>query len=121
MIQHLLKEVLDIFYPRCCPVCQKILKDQNRMICPDCEKNLQPIRPQDVIAVGNLWKVENTAGIAEATDIILSRGGGFLSTMTKCADPLRGINIMDAGNTAIFMREPCICMEKTRLRTGSRI
>ena len=44
MIQHLLKEVLDIFYPRCCPVCQKILKDQNRMICPDCEKNLQPIR-----------------------------------------------------------------------------
>lgn len=38
------KEILNIFYPRCCPVCQKILKDQNRMICPECEGMLQPIR-----------------------------------------------------------------------------
>jgi len=39
----LLRKILDIFYPRCCPVCQKILKDQRRMICPECEKKLRPI------------------------------------------------------------------------------
>lgn len=39
----MLRKILDIFYPRCCPVCQKILKDQRRMICPECEKKLRPI------------------------------------------------------------------------------
>lgn len=39
----MLRKILDIFYPRCCPVCQKILKDQRRMICPECERKLQPI------------------------------------------------------------------------------
>lgn len=42
-IERFLKKSLDIFYPRCCPVCQKILKDQRRMICPECEKTLRPI------------------------------------------------------------------------------
>ena len=42
-IEQFLKKSLDIFYPRCCPVCQKILKDQRRMICPECEKTLCPI------------------------------------------------------------------------------
>lgn len=39
----MLRKILDIFYPRCCPACQKILKDQRRMICPECEKKLRPI------------------------------------------------------------------------------
>ena len=39
----MLRKILDIFYPRCCPVCQKILKDQRRMICPESEKKLRPI------------------------------------------------------------------------------
>ena len=39
----MLRKILDIFYPRCGPVCQKILKDQRRMICPECEKKLRPI------------------------------------------------------------------------------
>ena len=39
----MLRKILDIFYPRCCPVCQKILKDQRRMICPECEKKLRPM------------------------------------------------------------------------------
>ena len=42
-MKRLLNIVADIFYPRCCPVCQKILKDQRRMICPECEKALRPI------------------------------------------------------------------------------
>lgn len=39
----MLRKILDIFYPRCCPVCQKILKNQRRMICPECERKLRPI------------------------------------------------------------------------------
>ena len=42
-MKRFLNMVADIFYPRCCPVCQKILKDQRRMICPECEKKLRPI------------------------------------------------------------------------------
>ena len=42
-MKRLLNIVADIFYPRCCPVCQKVLKDQRRMICPECEKVLRPI------------------------------------------------------------------------------
>ena len=42
-MNSLLRNILNVFYPRCCPVCQKILKDQNRLICPECEKKLKPI------------------------------------------------------------------------------
>ena len=42
-MKRFLNMVADIFYPRCCPVCQKILADQRRMICPECEKELRPI------------------------------------------------------------------------------
>ena len=42
-MKQFLRRISDIFYPRCCPVCQKILKDQKRMICPECEKILKPV------------------------------------------------------------------------------
>ena len=42
-MKQFLRRISDIFYPRCCPVCQKILKDQRRMICPECEKILKPV------------------------------------------------------------------------------
>lgn len=42
-VKKLIKNILNVFYPRCCPVCQKVLKDQNRMICPECEENLHPV------------------------------------------------------------------------------
>ena len=42
-MRQFLRRISDIFYPRCCPVCQKILKDQRRMICPECEKTLKPV------------------------------------------------------------------------------
>lgn len=34
---------LNILYPRHCPVCHKILKNQNRMVCPECAEVLVPI------------------------------------------------------------------------------
>ena len=42
-MNQFLRKILDVFYPRCCPVCQKILKDQRRMICPECERMLHPV------------------------------------------------------------------------------
>lgn len=42
-MKRFLEKMSDIFYPRRCPFCQKILKDQKRMICPQCETMLHPI------------------------------------------------------------------------------
>ncbi len=36
-------KILNLFYPRCCPVCHQILLDQNSLICPECLKKLKPI------------------------------------------------------------------------------
>lgn len=30
-------------YPRCCPICHRVLQDQNGLICPDCLKSLRPV------------------------------------------------------------------------------
>ena len=35
--------ILNILYPRRCPVCHRILPDQTGLVCPDCEKTLRPI------------------------------------------------------------------------------
>lgn len=42
-IKYMLNKLLDFLYPRCCPVCHRILKDQNGLICPECEKKLTPV------------------------------------------------------------------------------
>ncbi|MDD7218770.1 MAG: ComF family protein [Clostridia bacterium] len=42
-MNRILNNVLNILYPRCCPICHRILKDQNRMICPECEKRIHPV------------------------------------------------------------------------------
>lgn len=42
-MKHIIRRIPDLFYPRCCPGCQKILEDQRRMICPECEKRLRPV------------------------------------------------------------------------------
>lgn len=35
--------ILNMIYPRCCPLCHKVLKDQSRLICPECEATVKPI------------------------------------------------------------------------------
>ena len=36
--------LLNILYPRCCPVCHRILSDQTSLVCGDCAQNLPFIR-----------------------------------------------------------------------------
>lgn len=43
-MKKIIWKLLNLLYPRCCPVCHKILKDQKRLICPDCAGRLKPIR-----------------------------------------------------------------------------
>ena len=34
---------LDILFPRCCPVCGRIVLPKGRLICPPCQKALLPV------------------------------------------------------------------------------
>lgn len=43
-LHRITNNILNVFYPRQCPVCHEILKDQGRMICKRCENTLSPIR-----------------------------------------------------------------------------
>lgn len=38
------EKILSILYPRRCPLCHQILKEQRALICGECAVNLQPIR-----------------------------------------------------------------------------
>lgn len=50
--------VLNILYPRCCPVCHRILKDQNTLVCPECEGKLRPVREPRCMRCGRPVKEE---------------------------------------------------------------
>lgn len=41
-MHSLIKKFLNIIYPRCCPVCHQILRNQKHLICPECAGNLKP-------------------------------------------------------------------------------
>lgn len=34
---------LNLLYPRCCPLCHEILREQKRLLCPECEKKIRPV------------------------------------------------------------------------------
>lgn len=42
-MKQLLEGLLNLFYPRCCPLCHRILQDQRSLVCPDCAGRLSPI------------------------------------------------------------------------------
>lgn len=44
IVNRIIDGILNVFYPRHCPVCHEILKDQGRMICKRCEKELSPVK-----------------------------------------------------------------------------
>lgn len=39
----LIDQLLNILYPKCCPLCHKILADASVLICPECSKKLSPV------------------------------------------------------------------------------
>ena len=57
-LKKLLHHILNILYPRCCPVCQKILKDQSLLVCPECGKELRPISQPRCMRCGKPVKEE---------------------------------------------------------------
>lgn len=57
-MKKLLNHILNILYPRCCPICQKILKDQSLLICPECGEKLKPISQPRCMCCGKPVKEE---------------------------------------------------------------
>mgnify|MGYP001851686967 CR=1 FL=1 len=44
--------ILGLLFPRRCPVCEKIVVPGGRLICPDCEQKLSPVRPPRCLKCG---------------------------------------------------------------------
>lgn len=42
-MKKMMERLLDALYPRHCPLCHRILKERNRTICQECEKQAVPI------------------------------------------------------------------------------
>ena len=55
---EVLKTALNILYPRRCPVCHRILRDQKNLICPECEGVFQPITEDYCLKCGSPVKPE---------------------------------------------------------------
>lgn len=109
-MNSLLRNILNVFYPRCCPVCQKILKDQNRLICPECEKKLKPIgQPRCYLCGKPVEKGEYCADCLRHPHIF-DRAEVSLYMMIGCENLFSDINTADAGNTESFMPGQCIFM-----------
>lgn len=49
---------LNILYPRHCPVCHKILKDQNGIVCPECENGFSRIGKDYCLRCGKPVKAQ---------------------------------------------------------------
>ncbi len=49
---RVLSEVIDLFFPKICPVCGKII-DQNKIICYECESKIPPLNREKF--VGGKW------------------------------------------------------------------
>lgn len=42
-IKKITEHCLNALYPRCCPLCHKVLKDGERLLCPSCEALQKPV------------------------------------------------------------------------------
>lgn len=52
------EKVLNVLYPRCCPVCHRILKDQNTLVCPECAGKPRLVREPRCMKCGRPVKEE---------------------------------------------------------------
>lgn len=42
-MQEFWENILNMIYPRHCPICHEILRDQKKLACPDCFRKLHPL------------------------------------------------------------------------------
>lgn len=52
------EKLLNLLYPRCCPVCHRILKDQRQMVCPECANRPRLVREPRCMKCGRPVKTE---------------------------------------------------------------
>lgn len=74
----LIKYLLNILYPRHCPVCHEILKNQDRVICERCERELKPIAEPRCCKCGKPVKTEEEyCGDCRRTRHVFEQGRGI--------------------------------------------
>lgn len=50
--------LLDMLYPKKCPLCHQILKEKDRLICPECSGKVRPISGPRCMKCGRPVKME---------------------------------------------------------------
>lgn len=71
-------KILNLLYPRRCPLCHKILKDQNWLICPACAKGLKKIESPYCMRCGRpVEKEEEYCRDCAAGSHIFTEGRGI--------------------------------------------
>lgn len=75
-----LKTFLNILYPRCCPVCHQILRDQKQLICTSCARELAPYRGPRCMKCGKPVGIEEEycKGCAERRHFFTKGRGIYL-------------------------------------------
>lgn len=106
-MKKLIENILNVFYPRCCPVCQKVLKDQNRMICPECEENLHPVGHPRCFLCGKPVNAGEYCRDCEKHHHLFDQGIGIFVYDERMRSLLHDINTTAAESMEIFMQLPC--------------
>ncbi len=52
--------LLELLYPRCCPVCREVLSDKGTLICPECESKLSFLEGPVCLKCGKPVEYEET-------------------------------------------------------------
>ncbi len=76
-IKKIWKTLLDILYPRRCPVCDGILPFGGDLVCPECEKRILPVREPRCRKCGKMLRDETAEYCRDCRKIRHSFDRGF--------------------------------------------
>ena len=99
---------LNLLYPRCCPLCHEILREQKRLLCPECEKKIRPVSGARCMKCGR--QVDKEAEYCRdcgKRKRNLHREKEFFPMMICGSFRLRNISITVAENMGNFMQKRC--------------
>ena len=105
--------ILQIFFPKVCPICTEVL-DREQEICQDCRKKLKYITEPKCKNVENrlsLWmhsrKSANIVEIVRKTVMTMNMAWRYSGIMMKSGNPYTGLNIKIREPMPVFMRMRC--------------
>lgn len=97
--------LLDMLYPKKCPLCHQILKEKDRLICPECSGKVRPISGPRCMKCGRPVKMEEEyCEDCRKGAHILRRAEVFSGTERSGDSLWYDLSITDVGNMGIFMQ-----------------